>query len=73
MSQSKVLETTYIINGGDISLKATGSIQIFDGFKKVYNYSEKKEQSQDLPNLKNGDKLNITKVDTMTKFHQTTK
>ena len=32
--------------------------------KKVYNYSEKKEQSQDLPNLKNGDKLNITKVDT---------
>ena len=68
MSQSKSLETTYLINGGDISLKATGSIQIFDGFKKVYNYSEKKEQSQDLPNLKNGDKLNITKVDTKQNF-----
>ena len=55
MSQSKNLETSYFIKGEEFLLKSSGSIQIFEGFKKIYNYSEKTDTIQRLPNLKVGD------------------
>ena len=39
MAQSKSLETIYSIEGGNFVIRSSGSIQVFDGFKKVYNYS----------------------------------
>ena len=46
MSQSKNLETSYFIKGEEFLLKSSGSIQIFEGFKKIYNYSEKTDISK---------------------------
>ncbi len=51
MSVSKSLETLYYFKGGDFIFKASGSIRVFDGFKKIYNYSDKKEEIQELQNL----------------------
>ena len=42
MSPSVNLETTYYIKSEKVLLKASGSIEKFSGFKKVYNYSEKR-------------------------------
>ena len=63
MSQSKNLETSYFIKGEEFLLKSSGSIQIFEGFKKIYNYSEKTDDLQKLPNLKVGDIVNISKIE----------
>ncbi len=68
MSQSKSLETSYFINGDQFVFKSTGSIQIFQGFKKIYNYADKTEKTQDLPNLKKGDILKIVNVETKQNF-----
>ena len=48
MAQSKSLETIYSIEGGNFVIRSSGSIQVFDGFKKIYNYSEKNEEQQSL-------------------------
>ena len=68
MEQSKNLETSYFINGGEFVIKSSGSIRIFDGFKKVYNYTDKIDEEQTLPDLKKNDKLNIVKVETKQNF-----
>ncbi len=62
MAQSKSLETIYVLKGGDFVLKSSGSIQTFDGFKKIYNYSDKNDDQQSLPNLKKGDNLKIINI-----------
>ena len=68
MSQSKSLETSYFISGDQFLLKSTGSIEIFEGFKKVYNYSDKSEKAQNLPNLTEGDILKINNIETKQNF-----
>ncbi|HOW60690.1 MAG TPA: type I DNA topoisomerase [Candidatus Moranbacteria bacterium] len=47
--------------------KATGSIIVFDGFMKVYNGKAAKAESF-LPKLKEGDILDIKKIETQQKF-----
>ena len=68
MAQSKSLETTYILNGGNFVLKSTGSVEIFKGFKKIYNYSDKSDDQQPLPNLEIGHTMNKSKVDIKQNF-----
>ena len=68
MAQSKSLETTYILNGGNFVLKATGSVEIFKGFKKIYDYSDKNDDQQPLPNLETGHIMNKSKVDIKQNF-----
>ena len=68
MAQSKSLETTYILNGGNFVLKATGSVEIFKGFKKIYDYSDKSDDQQPLPNLETGHIMNKSKVDIKQNF-----
>lgn len=68
MNQSKNLETTYFIKGESIILKSSGSVPIFDGFKKIYNYSDKADTEQSLPNLMKGDKIQIDKVNIKQNF-----
>jgi DNA topoisomerase-1 len=68
MTQSKSLETTYYFKSNGFVLKSSGSIQVFDGFKKIYNYFEKTEDIQELPNLQSGDKLKIKNVEIKQNF-----
>ncbi len=51
MPPSINLETTYFIKSNDFQLKAVGSIEKFQGFKKIYNFGEKEETAQKLPDL----------------------
>ena len=60
MEPSINLETTYYIKGENFLLKASGSIEKFSGFKSVYNYSEKDNEEQTLPELKFKTKLTST-------------
>ena len=51
MSPSINLETTYYIKSENFLLKASGSIEKFSGFKTVYNFFEKDNEIQTLPEL----------------------
>ena len=68
MAQSKSLETTYILNGGNFVLKSTGSVEVFKGFKKIYNYSDKNDDQQPLPNLEVGHIMDQSKVEIKQNF-----
>lgn len=45
---------------GDIVFKATGSKMKFDGYTKVYNFSEREDKI--LPSIEKGDILNIENI-----------
>ena len=62
MSQSKSLETLYYFKGGEFILKASGSIQVFDGFKKIYNFKDPKEDEQTLPDLEKKEKISVNNL-----------
>ena len=57
MKPSINLETTYFIKSERFLLKAHGSIEKFKGFKKIYDYSDKKEDEQKLPELEKNKQL----------------
>ncbi len=58
MNPSMNLETIYFIKSNKFLLKASGSIEKFKGFKKIYDYFEKKEEEQKLPELEKNKNLN---------------
>ncbi len=68
MSQSINLETTYYIKSENFLLKASGSIEKFSGFKKIYNFSDKDNEVQTLPELQKDAKLNQFKIDIKQNF-----
>jgi DNA topoisomerase-1 len=68
MEQSINLETSYYIKGKDMILKATGSIEKFRGFKEVYNFSDKNDDDQKLPQLKINETLSQNKVEIKQNF-----
>ena len=68
MNSSKNLETTYFIKGENFKLKANGSIQVFDGFKKIYDYSDKSDEQQNLPSLSEGDELKMVNIEIKQNF-----
>ena len=68
MEPSINLETTYYIKGDEVLLKANGSIEKFKGFKSVYNYQEKDEDEQKLPELNLKDKLHQSNIETKQNF-----
>ena len=63
MEPSINLETTYYIKGDEVLLKANGSIEKFKGFKSVYNYQDRNDDQQTLPELNLKDKLNQSKIE----------
>jgi DNA topoisomerase-1 len=67
MADSKILSTTILLDNNNYEFKATGSIETFDGFLKVYRpyYSTSDEE---LPNISEGDILKTDKVDSEQKF-----
>ncbi len=50
------------------TFKASGSILKFKGYKAVYDLEEEQEETQNLPDLKNKDVLNVEKIDLEEKF-----
>jgi len=62
MGQSINLETSYYIKGDEILLKASGSIEKFKGFKSVYDYQDKNDDDQKLPELSLKNKLHLSKI-----------
>ena len=68
MKPSKSLETLYYLKSNEFLLKASGSIKTFDGFKKIYNFSDGKDDSQTLPNLEKNEKLEVKKLDIKQNF-----
>ena len=68
MEPSINLETTYYIKGDEVLLRANGSIEKFKGFKSVYNYQDKDEDEQKLPELNLKDRLHQCKFETKQNF-----
>jgi len=59
--------TTVDIQAGKYSFRATGSIQTFDGFLKVYQETtstleKKKDEDKLLPNMEKGEKLKLNEI-----------
>ena len=67
MADSKILSTTILLDNNNYEFKATGTIETFDGFLKVYRpyYSTSDEE---LPNISEGDILTTDKVNSEQKF-----
>ena len=67
MADSKILSTTILLDNNNYEFKATGTIETFDGFLKVYRpyYSTSDEE---LPQISEGDILTTDKVDSEQKF-----
>ena len=63
MSPTLSLETSIYIKSQNFLLKTRGSIPKFAGFKKIYNYSDSKNESQELPSLEKNDSLEICKIE----------
>ncbi len=70
MENAQVKNTTVDIEAGDCLFKAGVSKITFDGYLKVYNDDEDKEESSKIPDLKEGDELKLSEV--MPKQHFTT-
>ena len=68
MEPSINLETTYYIKGDKVLLKANGSIEKFKGFKSVYNYQDRNDDQQTLPELNLKDKLDQSKIEIKQNF-----
>ncbi|MCR4581274.1 MAG: type I DNA topoisomerase [Bacilli bacterium] len=67
MADGKILSTTVLLDNNDYEFKATGTIETFDGFLKVYRpyFSTTDEE---LPEIKEGDILTTDKVESEQKF-----
>lgn len=68
MSSAKIESVTALIDNGDYGLKATGSRQLFDGYRKVYTYVKQDEKI--LPELEEGEILPCKDVKGEQKFTQ---
>ncbi len=63
MENAAVKNTTVDINAGDCIFKAGVSKITFDGYLKVYNDDEEKEEISKIPDLKEGDKLKLKELE----------
>ena len=63
MENAAVKNTTVDINAGDCLFKAGVSKITFDGYLKVYNDSDEKEETSKIPDLKEGDKLKLKEIE----------
>ncbi len=62
MENATVKNTTVDIEAGDCLFKAGVSKITFDGYLKVYNEDDEKEESSKIPDLKEGDDLKLKEV-----------
>lgn len=74
MAPAQLEQTSIIINSGDILLKVTGQVVVFDGFLKVYEETDEdkegSEQDRRLPACSEGQALKKEQLDAEQKFTQ---
>ena len=63
MSDAKYLSSAITVEAGDYSLRATGRVMQFPGYTKVMPPMSKKEGDQALPDIKEGEKLELIELD----------
>ena len=64
MAPAEFTSTSIIVKAGDFELRTRGRVVRFDGFMKVQPpAASKKEEDQELPDVKVGDALQLVKVD----------
>ncbi len=63
MENATVKNTTVDINAGDCTFKAGVSKITFDGYLKVYNDDEEKQETSKIPDLKEDDKLKLKELE----------
>ncbi len=70
MSNAKYDSLVVEINAGDCKFKSSGKALIFDGYTKVFNNNEDDEKSSgiNIPNLEEGEVLNLANIDSEQKF-----
>ena len=70
MSCAKYDSLTVEIKAGDYKFKSNGKALIFDGYTKVFSSSDEDEKSSgiNIPNLEQGEVLNVSKLDGEQKF-----
>lgn len=70
MENAKVKNTSVDITADDYLFKAGTSKVMFDGFLKVYNESDDETDQSKIPDLEQGDKLKLNKIDPKQHFTQ---
>ena len=70
MSSADIENTQYEISAGDYLLRTSASKIKFDGFLKVYNDVDDEDLANDIPDLKQGDEVNLKKVNPKQHFTQ---
>ncbi len=71
MTPAEYAQRQVLIEGGDYTFSVTGSTLMFDGFLKVYGDSSEDKDKIVIPkSLKEGDKMDLTKIDSKQHFTQ---
>ena len=71
MSNAKFDSLTVEINAGDYKFKSSGKALIFDGYMRIFNNSDEDEEKSsgiNIPNLDEGEILNLKAVDSEQRF-----
>lgn len=72
MTQAEFTSTSVVISAGDFELRARGRIIRFDGFMRVQPTAAKKEDDVVLPDIKVGEKLDLSTLDPKQHFTKPT-
>lgn len=70
MAPAKFKAVNAVIANGDYDFKTTGSKLLFDGFLKIYSSAKEKEEDKILPDIKEGEELELVKVEGEQNFTQ---
>jgi DNA topoisomerase-1 len=63
MVPAEFTSTSIVVEAGPFELRARGRVIRFDGFTKVLPLQAKKDEDVTLPDIKQGEKLNVLKID----------
>ncbi|MGH1484946.1 MAG: type I DNA topoisomerase [Cellvibrionaceae bacterium] len=72
MTPAEFTSTSIVVTAGDFELRARGRVIRFDGFMRVQPSAGKKDDDVVLPDLKVGDKLDLSKLDPKQHFTKPT-
>lgn len=72
MTPAEFTSTAIVVTAGDFELRARGRVIRFDGFMRVQPPAGKKDDDLVLPDLKVGDKLDLSKLDPKQHFTKPT-
>jgi len=62
MNPARYLSTTALVNAGDCTFSASGSLQLFDGFSRIYKKDEEDKEKNVIPELDKDEELDLLKL-----------